>query len=197
MLVFFCFGFGNEQYGGNPVSVAVADAVLDVIESENLQQHAKEVGDFLLQALRHLQKQFDCVGDVRGHGLFIGIEIVKSKACKRPSAKLAEQIVANFKLNHVLMSTEGFDGNVLKFKPPMCFSIDDGKRWLHVLRQSLEQATANDDGGRACNSPISSSPIDSGRSSCSGSAINGSISSTSGLSDDSLVSISSSSDDSL
>lgn len=182
------------------MSVAVADAVLDVIENEKLQQNAKEVGDFLLQELRQIHKQFDCVGDVRGHGLFIGIEIVQSKANKRPAPELAERIVAHFKANCVLMSTEGFDGNVLKFKPPMCFTKENGRRWLQVLRQSLDFCSNPTisviESDPICRSTASSSPIDSGRSSCSGSAIDGSICSNSGLSDDSLASIGSNGEDS-
>ncbi|KAH7987108.1 hypothetical protein HPB52_024457 [Rhipicephalus sanguineus] len=84
-----------NTYGGNPVSVAVASAVLDVIENEKLQQHAKEVGNYLLASLRELQQRHPLIGDVR------------------------------LKQSGVLLSTEGKYGNVLKFKPPMVFNHDN------------------------------------------------------------------------
>ncbi len=81
------------QYGGNPVSMAIADAVLSVIEEEELQAHAEEVGSDLLQGLEGLMENHVCIGDVRGVGLFIGVELVKDRESKEPDAELAHTVM--------------------------------------------------------------------------------------------------------
>ena len=80
----------NFQFGGNPVSMAVAEAVLTVIEEEGLQQHSKEVGTFLMESLTALQEKHACIGDVRGIGLFIGVDIVKDRESREPDVDLAK-----------------------------------------------------------------------------------------------------------
>lgn len=85
------------QYGGNPVSMAIANAVLNVIEDERLQQHALNVGTYLIQALRKVQRRRSLIGDVRGIGLFVGIELVKDPQTKEPGAEEALYISRRFK----------------------------------------------------------------------------------------------------
>ncbi|XP_075542182.1 5-phosphohydroxy-L-lysine phospho-lyase isoform X1 [Dermacentor variabilis] len=114
-----------NTYGGNPVSVAVASAVLDVIENEKLQQHAKEVGAYLLASLRELQQRHPLIGDVRGRGLFVGVELVLDRETREPAGEQASVLSLRLKQNGVLLSTEGKYGNVLKFKPPMVFNRDN------------------------------------------------------------------------
>ncbi|KAH6947031.1 hypothetical protein HPB50_016815 [Hyalomma asiaticum] len=114
-----------NTYGGNPVSVAVASAVLDVIENEKLQQHAKEVGTYLLASLRELQQRHPLIGDVRGHGLFVGMELVLDRETREPAGEQASVLSLRLKQSGVLLSTEGKYGNVLKFKPPMVFNHDN------------------------------------------------------------------------
>ncbi|KAH9359822.1 hypothetical protein HPB48_015706 [Haemaphysalis longicornis] len=113
------------RYGGNPVSVAVAAAVLDVIENERLQQHAKEVGAYLMASLCELQKRHPLIGDVRGHGLFVGVELVLDRQTREPAGEQASLLSLRLKQQGVLLSTEGKYANVLKFKPPMVFSRDN------------------------------------------------------------------------
>ncbi|MBT8399538.1 MAG: aminotransferase class III-fold pyridoxal phosphate-dependent enzyme, partial [Rhodothermia bacterium] len=121
-----------NTYGGNPVSCAVGLAVLDVIEEEGLQDHARTVGAKLLADLRALASRKPLIGDVRGSGLFIGIELVRGDD-KKPAAPEAAYLVNRMKQNHILLSTDGPDENVIKFKPPMAFSADDAEHLVHVL----------------------------------------------------------------
>src|SRR5204863_1578845 len=114
-----------NTFGGNPVSCAVGLAVLDVIRDEELQQNALEVGDYLRQGLRELQKRHSLIGDVRGLGLFIGIELVRNRETLEPADSEAALIVERMKERGVLLSTDGPYHNVIKIKPPMVFSKAD------------------------------------------------------------------------
>ncbi|RWS12550.1 Alanine--glyoxylate aminotransferase 2-like 1 [Dinothrombium tinctorium] len=133
-----------NTYGGNPVSIAVANAVLDVIESGNLMKHADEVGSYLLSSLQTLKLKHPLIGDVRGKGLFIGIDLVKNQETKEPAAEEANYCVRRFKEEGIIMSTEGKYENVLKFKPPMVFTMDNAKYWLRVLNEILFEIESDD-----------------------------------------------------
>ena len=126
-----------NTFGGNPVSAEVGLAVLDVIEDEGLQAHARQLGAHLLTELRSLAAEHESVGDVRGHGLFLGIELVTDRAAKAPNAVLAEQVANALREQGVLISTDGPDHNVLKIKPPMVLSATDGEEFLAALRLAL------------------------------------------------------------
>lgn len=128
-----------NTFGGNPVSCAVGMAVLDVIENEHLQQNAFEVGNELLKNLTELKNEFECIGDVRGSGLFIGIELVKSHKTLEPATQLAKDVVEGMKQRRILLSTDGPHENVIKFKPPMVFSQGDGERLVMTLREILRK----------------------------------------------------------
>jgi len=128
-----------SQYGGNPVSLAVANAVLDVIENENLMQHASKVGNFLLAAFDKMKLRYDFVGDVRGMGLFIGIDMVTSPLTKEPATQLADFVVKRCKQLQIIISTEGKYGNVIKFKPPMVFTNEDAKHLLNVITMCFDE----------------------------------------------------------
>lgn len=84
------------QYGGNPVSCAIANAVLDVIESEKLQEHAYVVGNYLLEKCTNLMKKHKYIGDVRGVGLFVGIELVTDRTSRTPATALAKEVVSRY-----------------------------------------------------------------------------------------------------
>ncbi|CAG2121842.1 unnamed protein product, partial [Medioppia subpectinata] len=135
-----------NTYGGNPVSLAIANGVLDVIENENLREHAIKVGAFMKKGLNALKDEYQVIGDVRGEGLFLGAELVVSRKTKEPATPLAEYIVSRFKDHKILMSTEGKYGNVLKFKPPMPFSIENAERFFHVFKGILEEVYNQDKG---------------------------------------------------
>jgi 4-aminobutyrate aminotransferase-like enzyme len=120
-----------NTFGGNPVSCAAGLAVLDVIADERLQAHAAALGARLLARLRELQARHDRITDVRGAGLFLGVELA--------SAADADAIVEHARRNRVLLSTDGPEHNVLKLKPPLAISDADGERFLAVLGEALDQ----------------------------------------------------------
>ncbi len=111
-----------SSFGGNPVSCAIGQAVLDVIEKEKLQQNAKEVGDYYIRELKKLQQRHACIGDVRGSGLFIGFEFIKDEITLAPDTELAQKIKNELRNRHILVSTDGPFNNVIKSKPPLCFT---------------------------------------------------------------------------
>ncbi len=117
-----------SSFGGNPVSCAIGLSVLNVIEEEGLQQNAQEVGDYYQSLFRELQKAHECIGDVRGSGLFIGVEIVKDRETKEPDTKLANHIKNELKNRNILVGTDGPFDNVLKTKPPLCFTKENAEQ---------------------------------------------------------------------
>lgn len=129
------FNTGMEYFntfGGNPVSCAIGRAVLKVVEKENLQQNAVEVGGFLMAELRSLQKQFAIIGDVRGEGLFLGFELNDSN--KNPLPEHALYLTNRMKQLGILMSIDGPDHNVLKIKPPIVFSKENAEELIFRLK---------------------------------------------------------------
>ncbi|MGY8747040.1 MAG: aminotransferase class III-fold pyridoxal phosphate-dependent enzyme [Pirellulales bacterium] len=128
-----------NTFGGNPVSCAVGMAVLDVIEKEQLQQRAAKIGNWLLAQLGELKVQFPCIGDVRGSGLFLGIELVLDHHHLLPATDLANAVVERMKERRVLLSTDGPYGNVIKFKPPMVFTEGDAERLVTTLRETFDE----------------------------------------------------------
>jgi 4-aminobutyrate aminotransferase-like enzyme len=137
-----------NTFGGNPVSCAVGLAVLDVIQDENLQENAQEVGKYFMAELIKLKSKYNLIGDVRGLGLFIGIELVLDRQTLEPAVKEAKVIVEKMKDRGVLLSIDGPLHNVLKIKPPMVFSrenvdlvvdhLDDVLREIEPLKDGLQ-----------------------------------------------------------
>ncbi|EDW29777.1 GL14846 [Drosophila persimilis] len=133
-----------NTYGGNPVSCAIANAVMRVIDQEGLQQNALQLGDYLLRECSHLKQEFECIGDVRGVGLFVGIELVKDREGRIPDTKSARWVVNRMKqLHQVLVSSDGPNDNVIKLKPPMCFSRENADEFLLAFRECLATLTQN------------------------------------------------------
>lgn len=126
-----------STFGGNPVSCAVGLAVLEVIEREGLQGHALEVGQSLLARLDELRRSDDRLGDVRGQGLFLGIEFVVPGEAREPDAALAHAIVQSARDSGVLLSTDGPHHNVIKIKPPLPFDRKDADRVVDVVAAAL------------------------------------------------------------
>lgn len=126
-----------NTFGGNPVSAAVGLAVLDVIEDERLQDHARVVGERLLAGLRDLAARHPAIGDVRGSGLFVGVELVRDREARDPDAALARDVVNRAVELGVLLSTDGPDHNVLKIKPPLVFSSDDADQLVETIDRIL------------------------------------------------------------
>lgn len=128
-----------NTYGGNPVSMATGLAVLDIIESENMQAHALEVGNYFMEQLRSLQQKYPIIDDVRGHGLFIGAELVRDTITKIPAVPEINIIVNKMKERGFLLSTDGPLHNVLKIKPPMPFSKANAKSFCENLEQVINE----------------------------------------------------------
>ncbi|WP_120003053.1 aspartate aminotransferase family protein [Nesterenkonia muleiensis] len=126
-----------NTFGGNPVSMAAAQAVLDVIRSEGLQEHARTVGAKTLEAFRQVGANHESVGDVRGAGLFIGFELVKDRATREPHRELALEMLEELRGRGVLTSVAGPHGNVLKLRPPLPFSEQDIPWAADALDDSL------------------------------------------------------------
>jgi 4-aminobutyrate aminotransferase-like enzyme len=130
-----------NTFGGNPVSCAVGMAVLDVLEQEGLQENALVVGNHLLQRLRALQEKHALVGDVRGRGLYIGVELVLDADARTPAGAAASYVANRMRERGILLSTDGPDHNVLKIKPPLVFTAADADRLVDVLDDVLKEAT--------------------------------------------------------
>jgi len=124
-------------FGGNPVSCEIGKAVLDVIENEGLQQHALELGERLKSSLEELKERYPLIGDVRGYGLFLGVELVRSHETLEPAAEEAEEIVNLMRDRGILLSTDGPLHNVLKIKPPLVVQQDDTEMVVRVLNDVL------------------------------------------------------------
>ncbi|KAM6224209.1 5-phosphohydroxy-L-lysine phospho-lyase [Rhynchocyon petersi] len=122
-----------NTFGGSPVSCAVGLAVLEVLQKEQLQAHATHVGNFLMELLRQQKVKHPIIGDIRGIGLFIGVDLIRDEATRKPATEEADYLVSRLKENYILLSTDGPGRNVLKFKPPMCFSLDDAHHVVATL----------------------------------------------------------------
>ena len=122
-----------NTFGGNPVSCAIGLAVLDVIADEHLQDNARHVGHYLLAKLRSLMDTHPLIGDVRGLGLFIGIELVTDRQTLEPAAAQATYIANRMREHGILLSTDGPLHNVLKIKPPMVFTTKNADLLVNTL----------------------------------------------------------------
>jgi len=126
-----------STFGGNTVSCAIGMAVLDVVREAQLQDHAHRVGDKLLGDLRGLAERFPVIGDVRGSGLFLGVELVRDRATLEPATAEASFVVNRLRDRGVLIGTDGPYHNVLKIRPPMPFGLDDAGTLVEALDASL------------------------------------------------------------
>ncbi|MFP1918019.1 aspartate aminotransferase family protein [Lonsdalea quercina] len=129
-----------NTFGGNPVSMAAAQAVLKVIRDEGLQEHSKTVGALLKQELAALAQRHECVGDVRGAGLFIGFELVSDREKKTADKPLALAVIEHLREERVLTSVAGPYGNVLKLRPPLAFQTQDIDWLVGALDKALARA---------------------------------------------------------
>jgi 4-aminobutyrate aminotransferase-like enzyme len=127
-----------NTFGGNPVSSIIGKTVLEVVQEEGLQENALQVGEYLRTNLLQLQSNFPIIGDVRGPGLFQGIELVNDPNTLEPAAKEAAFIANQMRQYGVLMSTDGPFYNVLKIKPPMCFDRKNVDLMISLLEKALK-----------------------------------------------------------
>ena len=130
------FNYFNT-FGGNPVSAAVGLAVLEVVESEGILQSVHEVGAYLGCALKELASGCEAIGDVRGKGLFYGLDIVRDPESREPWAAEAHRIREFLRREGVLLGTSGPFGNVIKIRPPLVFSREHADLLIGRLQQAL------------------------------------------------------------
>jgi 4-aminobutyrate aminotransferase-like enzyme/Ser/Thr protein kinase RdoA (MazF antagonist) len=128
-----------STFGGNPVSCAAGLAVLEVVEEERLQERALRVGRYLVEGLRRLQDRHPVIGDVRGSGLFLGVELVRDRVTLEPAVEEADYVVNRLRECSVLTGTDGPHHNVLKIRPPLVFSEVDADLFLETLGEVLEE----------------------------------------------------------
>jgi alanine-glyoxylate transaminase/(R)-3-amino-2-methylpropionate-pyruvate transaminase len=126
-----------NTFGGNPVSMAAGLAVLDVIDEDGLQENCRVVGGHLLKGLQQLQKRHAIVGDVRGMGLMIGVELVRNRTTKEPAKQETLDVMEACRELGMLIGKGGLDGNVLRIKPPMCITREDADYALEVLDRAF------------------------------------------------------------
>jgi hypothetical protein len=126
-----------NTFGGNPVSCAAGLAVLEVLEEEDLQQNALEVGQTLVDGLRGLAQKHEAIGDVRGSGFFIGLELVDDREQRTPATALTKQVVNDLRNRGLLTGSIGPDANILKLRCPMVLSRDDANYALEIIDASL------------------------------------------------------------
>ena len=127
-----------STFGGSPVACAAGLAVLDVLRDEGLQENARRVGAGLLEALRHLALEHPIIGDVRGAGLFLGIELVRDRQTLEPGAEEASIVVNRLRDRGILTGTDGPHHNVIKLRPPLVFTKEDADFLIEVLDNVLE-----------------------------------------------------------
>uniref|UniRef100_A0A2H6NBJ3 Uncharacterized protein n=1 Tax=Micrurus carvalhoi TaxID=3147026 RepID=A0A2H6NBJ3_9SAUR len=128
-----------NTFGGNPVSCAIGLTVLDIIEKEQLQAHALRVGNFFMELLNQQKAKHPLIGDIRGVGLFIGVDLVQDQEKRSPASKEAEFIITRLKEEFIMLSTDGPARNVLKFKPPLCFNTKDAELVVDKLDMILRE----------------------------------------------------------
>lgn len=128
-----------NTFAGNPVSCAAALAVLDVLEEEHLQENARRQGEGLVRELKTMARRFEVMGDVRGSGLFIGIDLVEAGQDKRPDAALAQRVMNRMRNEGVLIGVTGQGENVLKIRPPLVFGDKERALLLETLERVLSR----------------------------------------------------------
>jgi len=126
-----------NTFGGNPVVSAMGQAVLEVIEKENLQANAHKIGERILVGLRKLEQKHKIIGDVRGKGLMLGIEMVKDRQTKEPATAECAAVLETARDLGLLLGKGGLNGQTIRFAPPMCLTEADADFLLEVLDESF------------------------------------------------------------
>jgi alanine-glyoxylate transaminase/(R)-3-amino-2-methylpropionate-pyruvate transaminase len=132
-----------NTFGGNPVSMASGLATMEVIDAEGIQQNADRVGEHLKQGLLGLQEKHTLVGDVRGLGLMLGVELVRDRETKEPATSEAAELMELSKQRGLILGKGGLLGNTLRIKPPMCITTDDADFMLAVIDDCLQEIEKN------------------------------------------------------
>ena len=130
-----------NTFAGNPIAMAVGVEVLDILREEGLQQRAKVLGARFCTGLERLATEYELIGDVRGLGLMLGVELVKDRQSQEPATAETKAVLEHAKEMGVLLGKGGLHGNVLRIKPPLCLSEADVDFALEVLDAALQRAS--------------------------------------------------------
>ena len=130
-----------STFGGNPVACAAGLAVLDVLRDEDRQQHALVVGSRLIAGLKGLMERHPLVGDVRGSGFFLGVELVRDRQTREPAPEEAAYVVNRLRERGILTGTDGPHDNVLKLRPPLVFTEQDADLFVATLDDDPSRKT--------------------------------------------------------
>jgi len=139
LLNVFCDDFGYfNTFGGTPVAASACLAVLDVIENEQLQENSKSVGDYLKEQLINIARTDERIGDVRGAGLFIGVDLIDGEM-NNPAPELATQVINGLREERVLIGATGPCGHTLKIRPPLCLTMEEAGFFVTATKLVLDK----------------------------------------------------------
>lgn len=127
-----------SSFGGNPVSCEIGNAVLNVIEEEQLKENVVSVSQYFFDQLADLQKQYKCIGSARGQGFFIGIEFIIPDSNYEPNQALCQHVKQYCKDHQILLGSDGPHDNVLKLKPPLCFTTKNTDAVINILEKAIQ-----------------------------------------------------------
>lgn len=131
-----------NTFGGNPVSCAIGLEVLNIVLEENLQEHARQVGEHMLTGLHPFVERYPLVGDVRGAGLFLGVELVSDRLTREPAAREAAYVADRMREHGILLGTDGPYHNVVKIRPPMPFNIENADFLITIMDKIFQDELA-------------------------------------------------------
>ena len=132
------YGYFNT-FGGSTTAAAAGLAVLNVLEEEGMLENSRQVGAYLKLGLHELQDQYHCITEIRGAGLYIGVEFSEEGDINRPDVEKATATLNLLRRDQVLVGTVGKYGNVLKIRPPLCFTRDNADLFLFKLGNMLKE----------------------------------------------------------
>jgi len=135
-------GLTISTFGGNPIATAAGKAVLDYIESENLLANSEAVGAYLKSKLEELQAKHALIGEVRGRGLLVGVELVRDRRTKEPASKETNALLMRCRDQRILVGKGGLYGNVIRISPPMNIAKDDVDEFIRRFDRSLAGVAA-------------------------------------------------------
>ena len=131
-----------NTFGGNPISMTQGLATMEVIDEENIQQNALQVGTHLKDRLLELQEKHQLIGEVRGLGLMLGMELVTDRQTKEPASQQAADVMELCRDRGLIIGKGGLKGNTLRIKPPMCITKDDADFIADCLDQVLAEVSS-------------------------------------------------------
>ncbi len=130
-----------STFGGSTLSCRMGKEVLDIVDDEGLMENARNMGALLQDGLMQLKDRYDIVGDIRGYGLFIGVDLVSNPETRTPGTEIADYVKNRMRENRILIGSEGPFDNILKIRPPLTIDAEDVGMILTILDQVLEEAT--------------------------------------------------------